>query len=615
MNRRSFLQNAALGLSGVAAVSSRGEAAGNRPNILWIVSEDASAHLGCYGETAVNTPHLDALAKDGVRFENAFVTCPVCSPARSALVTGMYQTTVGSHNHRSQNAGQKAGGNERYYDSYQLAEEIPLISDLFRAAGYYVTNGSDPSRKKGGKTDYNFIRSQQIYDGADWRDAPDGTPFFAQIQLHGGKRRKEALGNNDFDLPPYYPDDAVMRKDWSEYLASWEFADQQVGEVIRQLKAAGVYENTLIAFITDHGVSHLRGKQFLYEEGIRVPMILRFPKGQHGGTVRSDLALHIDLAPISLALSGIPVPEHLQGSDVFSNEGPERTFVVSARDRCDETIDVIRCVRTPRYKYIRNFLSYRPHLQRSQYKDAKAISQHMRLLHEQEALTPLQNRIFHPDRPPEELYDLEKDTFETTNLAGNPEHDALLREQRGRLREWIIGTRDPGLIPEPILEEMGRKHGNKFTAMQQPGMGALLERIMKTIDAGEKNDRSTLSDAMADLDPVVRYWATTWMGNLAALEYKNDIEARTKDPVATVRLAAHLALCRIGMHDEHLPHLKALIDDSNLIVGLYAMNAIEQTGILDDVVQSAATAALQSPYNGTQRYGKRLLAKCEAAGI
>lgn len=612
MNRRAFLRNTALGIGAAATANSIAQAAETKPNILWIVSEDASTHIGCYGETAVQTPNLDQLAAEGVRFENAFVTCPVCSPARSALVTGMYQTTLGSHNHRSQNKSPKAGGNEAYYASYQLPGATPMIGDYFREAGYYVCNGKDAQAEQPGKTDYNFINTKPPYDGADWRGAPENKPFFAQIQLGGGKWRGAAIENDNFELPPYYPDDAVMRKDWAEYLASWERADQEVGEIVQRLKEAGVYDSTLIAFITDHGISHARGKQFLYEEGIRIPMILRLPGGRRAGTVRNDLAIHIDLAAISLAAAGLPIPDHLQGADLFSEAHEARSFIATARDRCDETIDIIRGIRTPRYKYIRNFLADRPHMQRSQYKDGKDIVQHLRDLHEMEALTPLQDQIFRPHRPPEELYDLAADPHETTNIAGSPGHESVLREQRERLYQWMRDTRDPGLIPEPILEDLGREHGSKYAAMRQPEMADRIPRFIAAIEAGERNDRAALRAALGDEDPVVRYWAATGLGNLRALESRAALQERAGDQVPTVRLAAHLALCKIGDTGTHLPELAALIDDPNLLVGLYAMNAIEQTGTLDSTVKNAAERALKNPYHFTQRYGKRLLAKCEA---
>lgn len=602
-------------MSSAIAANALGQTVSRKPNIIWIIAEDASPHIGCYGETAIQTPHIDALAAEGVRFENAFVTCPVCSPSRSAMITGMYQTAIGSHNHRSQNEGPKAGGNTDYLASYELPDGIPLIGDLFRDAGYYVCNGRDPDAQKPGKTDYNFITKTPPYDGSDWRQAPEGMPFFAQIQLQGGKWRQESIENGDFALPPYYPDDAVIRKDWSEYLASWERVDQQVGEVVQSLKDAGIYDNTLIVFITDHGISHARGKQFLYEEGIRIPMIVRFPDGRLAGSVRNDLALHIDLAPLSLAFAGIPIPEHLQGRDVFASDYTERPFVISARDRCDETIDVIRSVRTPKYKYIRNSLSYRPHLQHNQYKDGKGIVQRLRALHAHEALTPLQDRLFAPDRPPEELYDLEADPFEITNLAGSPEHESALREQRDRLYNWILETRDPGVIPEPILEDLGKEFGSKYAAMRRPEMESILRRILETIAAGESNDRAALRTAAADPDPSVRYWAATWLGNLRAVECQRLVADLAADPVPTVRLAANLALCKLGKSNTHLPELVKLLDEPNLLVGMYAINAIEQTGILDKTVENAARKALDNPYDGTQRYGNRLLAKCESMGL
>ncbi|MBX3180357.1 MAG: sulfatase-like hydrolase/transferase [Candidatus Hydrogenedentes bacterium] len=613
MNRRDFLQRAAFGASAMAAAGSgAAQRVAGRPNVLWIIAEDASPHLGCYGEAAVKTPHLDALAGEGVRFDSAIISCPVCSPARSALATGMYQTTIGSHNHRSQNEGDKAGGNPDYYPSYALPEATPLVSDLFRAAGYYTCNGAGPEADKPGKTDYNFITSGAPYDGADWRDAPAGAPFFAQIQLSGGKWRGGKIEHNDFTLPPYYPDDPLMREDWAAYLASWERVDREVGAVVQSLKDAGVYENTLIVFITDHGISHARGKQFLYEDGLRIPMIVRFPDGRLAGTVRRDLALHIDLVPLSLAVAGIPAPGHLQGADLFAPDYAERPYLVSARDRCDETIDCIRSVRTARYKYIRNFHAHRPHLQRSQYKDGKAILQRLRELHALEALTPLQDAIFAPRRAPEELYDLEADPHETSNLAGDPGHAPVLAEQRERLYRWMVETRDGGLLPEPILEDLGREYGSKYAAMRQPGMAERIPGIIAAIEAGERNDRPALRAALSDADPAVRYYAATWMGSLRAVEHADALHALAEDAVPAVQVAGHLALCQAGEAAEHLPRLAALVDNPNRITGMYAMNAIEQTGILNDTVEAAARRAVENPYDGTQRYGRRLLAKCEA---
>ncbi|MGB0582109.1 MAG: sulfatase family protein, partial [Limisphaerales bacterium] len=326
----------------------------SKPNILWILGEDASPHIGCYGETTIKTPNLDRLAAEGIKFENAFVTCPVCSPSRSAMVTGMYQTTLGTHNHRSQNERGKGGGYSRYFDSYRLP--VKSIPELFREAGYFVTNGSGAACKKNGKTDYNFTTTGSLYDGADWRKAGD-QPFFAQIQLKGGKNRNQrqsAVDPAKVELPPYYPDHPVLRDDWADYLDSWIAQDHEVGVIMESLEKAGVADKTVIFFLTDHGVSHARGKQFLYDEGIRVPLIVHFPDGRFAGTTREDLVIHIDLAATSLVLAGIEIPDRVQGLDLFARDYRPRDRIFSARDRCDETVEIIRCVRTKRFKYIRN---------------------------------------------------------------------------------------------------------------------------------------------------------------------------------------------------------------------------------------------------------------------
>jgi arylsulfatase A-like enzyme len=576
----------------------------DKPNILWIVVEDASPHIGCYSETAIKTPNLDRLAAEGVRFENASVTCPVCSPVRSALATGMYQTTIGAHNHRSCRSIGKGGGNSDYYASYKLSDAVPLVSHMFKQAGYYTCNGAGPSANKKGKTDYNFFPTN-AYDGTDWKNAGD-KPFFAQIQLKGGKSRPKGFKGGTFKLPPYYPDDVVFRKDWGTYLNSWIQVDHEVGQIIENLKQAGVYENTLIAFITDHGVSHLRGKQFVYEEGVWIPMILRFPGKKHAGTVREDLAIHIDLAPISLAYAGVAVPPHLQGQDLFAKDYKPREMTYTARDRCDETIDILRSVRTSRYKYIRNFLSYRPHLQLNQYKDGKEITKQMRSLHKAGKLNELQSRLFTIPRPTEELYDLEVDPYETKNLAGSGQHKATMSKLRSALYRWMVDSGDPGLIAEPILEDLGKIHGSKFAAMAQPRTKELFPRLVAVIEAGERKQLRVVRKSLVADDPSERYWAATWAGVNRDSKAIGVLKKLTADPVPTVRVAACLSLCQLGQDDGYASMLVQLIEDPNLIVGMYAMNAIEQSGIRNQIASKAANIAQNSKYEFTRRYGRRL---------
>jgi arylsulfatase A-like enzyme len=587
----------------VTLFSSTGLAA-DRPNVLWIIAEDASPHLGCYGETTIRTPHLDGLAKKSVRFTQAFVTNPVCSSSRSTMVTGIYSTTLGAHNHRSQRTSGKGGGNEAYYDSFKLP--IPSIPSLFRKAGYHVTNAG---MNKNGKTDYNFT-SADMYDSGNWKQRKPGQPFFAQIQLSGGKARNAKVTHpvspDRVQLPPYYPDHPVLRADWATYLNSWIKVDDEVGQIIDSLRQAGILDQTAIFFWTDHGVSHVRGKQYLYEEGIHVPLIMQLPRGQHAGTVRHDLVEHIDIAATSLALAGIVIPKHLQGRDLLAATYQPRQYIVSARDRCDETVDTIRCVRTKRWKYIRNFMSPLPHSQPNQYKDGKSIVKTMRQLHQDGKLNELQARVFTPSRPTEELYDLKNDPHETVNLASEPQHQQQLETSRGLLHDWMIENRDVGLIPEPILENLGRQYGSKYQVLQQESNATLVQELIQLTEAGERGDRQALLAAVASKRPSLRYWAATWLGHLKSSKDRKKLVALTRDTVPAVRVAATLALARMGDQQTYLPMLASHIEADNLLTGMYAIRALEQLGPAASAVLPAIKKAQKSPYEFTRRFAKRL---------
>ena len=429
--------------------------ADDRPNIVWIIPDDMSANFSCYGETAIETPNVDALAKQGVQFNHAYVTAPVCSTCRSAFITGMYQTTIGAHHHRSGRGTEKI----------DLPAGVTMVPKLFQDAGYHTSITGWPIKGGLGKTDYNFEWDKSIYDSADWSDRKPGQPFFAQIQTQGGKLRgKDAKGwdkvansaRSRFGqstpiesvvLPPYYPDHAIILRDWAAYLDSVRMTDAMVGEVVAKLEEQGVRDNTLILFMTDHGISHGRGKQFLYDEGLHVPLVLNGP-GIEPGTVRDDLVEHIDIAALSLAAAGIEIPESMQARDILAANYQTRDAVFAARDRCDETVDHIRSVRTDRFKYIRNFLSDRPYLQPCAYKDAKAILIALRECHEAGTLDENQSLLFRNVRPKEELYDLDSDPHELHNLATDPEHQSTLFALREKLNQWMTQTNDRGRTPE-----------------------------------------------------------------------------------------------------------------------------------------------------------------------
>ncbi len=416
------------------------------PNILWIIMDDVGAEFPFLGHP-VETPNIDRLVNEGTIFKHAFVTSPVSSPARSAMITGMYQTTIGANNHVSSRGKHKI----------DLPDSVKMIPRIFKERGYYVTNGDYPSRNNGlGKTDYNFEWDRSLYDGNDWRERQPGQPFFAQIQLLGGKNRdkpdlldavrKEVGRTTDFDkllLPPYYPKDSVILQDWADYMDCIRYTDQQIGEILEILNAEGVLDNTLIILMGDNGVSHARGKQFLYDEGVRILFAVRGPNVKKG-VVREDLIEHIDMGSISLAAAGIEVPEWMQGKNVFSRNYQPREYVYGARDRCGETIDRIRSVRSDRYKYIRNFYPGRPHLQPSNYKDSKEIIKRLRFLHQQGQLTSVQEALlFAAERPEEELYDIVNDPYEMVNLAYNNDYREILNEFRNQQEKWSRETNDP----------------------------------------------------------------------------------------------------------------------------------------------------------------------------
>jgi arylsulfatase A-like enzyme len=421
-----------------------------RPNIIWIVVEDMSSDFGYQGQKLVKTPHVDRLAREGVVFEKAYISAPVCSAARSAMVTGMYQTAIGAHHHRSSRGKVKIN----------LPSHVKLIPKMFREAGYYSCNGFIAGKNKG-KTDYNFVFDQKdTYDAADWSKRKPGQPFFAQIQLRGGKLRNgknpmkqlssklsHVLKPKEVTPPPYYPNDAVFKTDWANYLNTVQYTDFEVGQIMERLKKEKLLDNTVIFFITDHGVSQVRGKQFLYEEGAHIPFIVWAPKRLKAAT-RQDPIVHIDMAATSLELAGIEIPKYLQSKPLFGSKFKAREFVVSARDRCDETVDRIRCVVKGDFKYIKNFYPGRPYLQPCAYKDHKPWMKHYRDLYKVGKLNKAQSLHLADSRPPEELYDLNKDPFEINNLAGNSKYQKKLKELGGILSKWVIDSNDRGAVPE-----------------------------------------------------------------------------------------------------------------------------------------------------------------------
>jgi arylsulfatase A-like enzyme len=433
------------------------------PNILWIIAEDMSPDLGCYGNTLVKTPNIDQLAAQGQRYTHVYTTAPVCSPSRSAFMTGMYQTSIGAHNHRSHRD-----------DHYQLPEGVQLLTDRFRSHGFFTANVVHLADHAGeqfyegtGKTDWNFEYSGEPFDTDRWSDLKDNQPFFAQInfpETHRGRDWNQAhlhieehIDPDKVVLPPYYPDHAEARADWAQYLNAVMALDKKVGYVLERLQQDGLADNTIVIFFSDHGRAMVRAKQWPYESGLRIPLIVRWPEALQqpalytAGGVSDRLLASIDISATSLALAGIAPPLLMQGR-VFLGEkaAPPRRFVFGGRDRGDETVDRIRTVRNDRYRYIRNYYPERPFLQTNRYKEfSYPMIPLMRELHAQGKLTPDQARLLAPTRPREELYDLNTDPYEINNLAEQSEYADTLVMLRAALDAWQMETNDQGRIAEP----------------------------------------------------------------------------------------------------------------------------------------------------------------------
>ncbi len=427
-----------------------------RPNILWLIAEDFGVEMSCFGTPQVWTPNLDQLGADGMRFTRAYTTAPVCSASRSAFITGMYQITIGAQNHRSHRD-----------DGYQVPVGVKPITDWMRAAGYFTANLVNLPESCGfkgtGKTDWNFTYKGKPFDSADWNDLKSHQPFYAQINFNETHRAYHAPKRADpakVVFPPYYPDHPVTREDWAKYLDSASELDVKIGKVLKQLEADGLADNTFILFIGDHGQSHVRGKQFVYEEGLHIPLLLRWPKNFPAPknfkphTVSDQLIEAIDLTATSLALAGVPKPPKMQGRVFLGDHAePAREFAHGARDRCDETVFRLRSVCDAQYRYLRNFTPERPFLQKNDYKERSyPVWNLLKELHALGKLTPVQEVLCAPTMPPEEFYDLKADPYEINNLVNStrPEHQAGLQRLRAEMDKWLTEADDQGRFFEPL---------------------------------------------------------------------------------------------------------------------------------------------------------------------
>ncbi|MFC3120781.1 sulfatase family protein [Agaribacter flavus] len=434
------------------------------PNIIWVVLEDISTDLGTYGHPIVKTPNLDKIASQGIVFENAFSTSSVCSPSRSAFFTGMHQTSIGAHHHRS-----------HLDDGYALPEHVKMLSEYLREADYFSLL-LGPKQK----TDFNFSHVTQAFDATDgeikysggaYTHAPtetkylDGSawqaykqqaknkPFFAQINFTESHRtfvadRTQPINIEDVSPPSYYPDHNIVKRDWALYLETIQMVDKKVGNLFAELKAQNALDNTIVFIFGDHGRAMLRDKQWLYDGGLHVPFIV-WGKGIEQGQRSTDMLSLIDVAPSTLALAGIDVPEHMEGKVIVGKQKQSVEYVYAQRDRCDETDDRIRAVIGKDFHYIRNFMPDKPYTQFNAYKKLQyPVLTLMQKMHEENTLNSVQAAFFAARKPLEELYDRHNDPEQINNLANDPKYANVLSQYRIALVKWQEQSGDMGMVEE-----------------------------------------------------------------------------------------------------------------------------------------------------------------------
>ncbi|HEX2974680.1 MAG TPA: sulfatase [Bacteroidales bacterium] len=448
-----------VGVASLMAMNTFAQQSQKRPNIIWISTEDMSPHLGCYGDKVAKTPNIDRLASQGIRFTNVFTSAAISAPVRAGIITGMYQTSIGCMHMRT--------------TSYRRSAENPIeftavpphyvkaFTEYMRASGYYCTNNN--------KTDYQFAKDPvpaSIWDEcskkAHYKNRPDKSqPFFAVFNWVGTHESQNwDLSHVKTDpasvkLPPYWPDTELVRRNMAKMYDNIATLDSVVGSMIAELEKEGELDNTIIFFWGDHGDGLPRGKRWLYDSGLNIPLIIKYPDKRKAGSVDSRLISSIDLGPTVLSLAGVPVPAHMQGVPFLGPQtGKPRDAVFAARDRVDESYDMIRSVRTDKYLYVRNYYPNEPFTIWVPYLSNMAIYQEMLRLDAEGKLTGPQKSWFAYSRPPEELYDVKADPFQIKNIVNDPAMKDVLADMRRRHEDWTLKTGDMGRMNEPEMIEI-----------------------------------------------------------------------------------------------------------------------------------------------------------------
>lgn len=559
MERRTFLASAGAFAAQVPT---------QKPNILWITCEDIGPHLGACGDKYSVTPNLDDLATRGTIFMNAWSNAPVCAPARTTIISGMYPPSTGSEHMRSM-VPMPAGA--RMYPQY------------LRDAGYYCTNNA--------KEDYNLEKPGKVWDEssnkAHWRNRPAGQPFFAVFNLLITHESQIRTRPHEFKhdpakarIPAYHPDTPEVRKDWAQYYDNITTMDGQAARILKELKDDGLDRDTIVFFYGDHGSGMPRNKRWPYNSGLNVSILLYVPDkfkqlappDYKPGTHSDRLVSFVDLAPTLLSIAGAKPPSHMQGlAFAGQHQTPPREFVHGFRGRMDERYDLVRSVRDKRYVYIRNYMPHKIYGQYIAYMFQTPTTAVWRKLYDEGKLKPPQT-YFWEKKPPQELYDLQNDRDEVKNLAASPTHRAILNRLRKVQRDHAAAIRDAGFLPEEEL------HTRKLDASIPV---AAIHAMAEAASSLSAKDVPRLTKGLTAADSAIRYWAA--MGFVMRQSAPPTLDKLLSDTSPSVRAVAAEALGCFGTDAEAAKALDVLVklgplDKNSVYVSMLALNAISSMG-------------------------------------
>ena len=546
----------------------------DRPNILWIVSEDNSPLLGCYGDSFATSPNIDRLASEGVLYTNAFATAPVCAPSRNTLITGVYPPSLGTENMRS---------------TYPVPDFVHFFPRYLREAGYYTSNNA--------KKDYNTIDQDSTWNesskAATYLNRKDGQPFYAVFNIEISHESSlhtvipnEKLRHNPKQVkpPPYHPDTPEMRHDWAQYYDKVEDMDTQVGKLLADLEKSGEANNTIVFYYSDHGGVLGRSKRFMYESGLHIPLVIRFPKKYahlapgKPGTQTDRIVTFLDFAPTVLSLAGVKAPAYMQGKAFLgSHEAAPRSYAYGFRGRMDERTDLSRSVRDKKYRYIRNYMPHKIYGQYIEYLWRAPSLRSWEAAYKSGKLNETQ-RKFWETKPTEELFDIEADPNNVHNLAGDPAYKSVLEKLRKVNHNWLLTTKDVGFVPEARIEEISQKMSPYTYAQSGQYKAATVIETAELASEGKPENLDRLIRLLSHSDANVRYWAATGCTILGsrALPAKSRLGELLKDPEISVRLAAAESLVTMGASQEALPVLSNALKSPIQMARVQALSVIDK---------------------------------------